>query len=210
METVLTKVADALSIQCPQFYETTIVDAETELGVFFITVGTRSTSGRSAYHFARDLLGSEWNRARARQIEKEEIAVALGAVVWAAQQIEDGKTPTEPSGDLFTEEHERFALYLESAPVVPFEQSPVAGVSLAHLAKVSGTAIGAFVGLNAASGAWLLITVPAGMIICAAAAGAGHGLEELIRERFRTTFKTGRSQVRAAPKEKKAPPDADA
>jgi hypothetical protein len=51
--------------------------------------------------------------------------------------------------------------------------------------KASGMGIGAYVGFVAAgSGPLLLITVPAGMIICGAAAGIGKAIEDGLYQRI--------------------------
>jgi hypothetical protein len=68
-------------------------------------------------------------------------------------------------------------------PCIVIEQSPPELASLAGLLKQGGgVAVGAFVGLHAASGPMLLVTVPAGIIIVGAAAGLGSALEAGLRD----------------------------
>jgi hypothetical protein len=82
----------------------------------------------------------------------------------------------------------RFSEYVTFAPVVPFEHSPLGGEALAKLlTRASGAGIGAGIGIMVAGGPTplLLITVPAGMIICGSAKGIADGLEEGLRYRVR-------------------------
>ena len=75
-----------------------------------------------------------------------------------------------------------FAAFFEE-PCIVIEQSPPELASLASLLKQGGgVAVGAFVGLHAASGPMLLVTVPAGMLIVGAAAGIGSALEAGLRD----------------------------
>jgi hypothetical protein len=80
-----------------------------------------------------------------------------------------------------------FAKALVEEPLVPFEQSPLGAVSLAGIARAGAVATGTYVGfIVAGSSPLLLITVPAGMIICGAAWGIGEGL----RRRFESLLST--------------------
>lgn len=89
--------------------------------------------------------------------------------------------------------HFAFAEYLISARIIPFEQSPLSAESLGNIAaSTSVTGVGAVVGyLIAGPTPLLLITVPAGIIICGAAAGVARGLEDGLRRRI-TRFIKGR------------------
>lgn len=80
-----------------------------------------------------------------------------------------------------------FAEYVSMTPVIPFENSPLSAESLgALLTKVGGYGVGAYIGFLIVGGSTplLLITVPAGMIICGAAAGISQGLEKGLKERI--------------------------
>jgi hypothetical protein len=70
--------------------------------------------------------------------------------------------------------------------LIPFQESPIDLHSLAELAvKATGVGLGAYAGFVASGGTPLvLITVPAGMILCGAAAGFGRALEEGLRTRI--------------------------
>ncbi|MFM0430496.1 hypothetical protein PQQ75_15925 [Paraburkholderia aspalathi] len=77
-----------------------------------------------------------------------------------------------------TDEQLRFATYLTDAPIIPFEHSPLTGVSLKEITKASGAAIGAYMGFVVGGSTPLLfITVPTGMLICGFAGGMAHGIE---------------------------------
>jgi hypothetical protein len=70
-------------------------------------------------------------------------------------------------------------------------------LSLADIAtKASPTAVGVYIGYEAAGGhtPLLLLTVPAGMIICGAAGGLARGLEEGIREKIKKMLSAKRSR----------------
>jgi hypothetical protein len=80
-----------------------------------------------------------------------------------------------------------FAEYITLAPLVPFEQSPLTGVSLGTIfATGSIGVIGASLGLVLAGGPTplLFITVPAGLIVCGAAMGVAEGLQQGLRRRL--------------------------
>jgi len=80
----------------------------------------------------------------------------------------------------------RFAECVSFERVIPIEQSPLIQESLAKLATTaSGVGIGAYIGFVAfGQSPLLLITVPAGIIICGAARGIGQALEEGLRDRI--------------------------
>jgi hypothetical protein len=83
-----------------------------------------------------------------------------------------------------TEIHLALADYLCHEDIIPFEQSPIGGVSLSALAKASGVAIGSYVGIVMGNGTpYLLLTVPAGIIVCSIAAGAGRALEKIVEKK---------------------------
>jgi hypothetical protein len=71
---------------------------------------------------------------------------------------------------------------------IPFEQSPLEGKTIESLitkAGSAGGAIGAYVGwIMAGNSPWLLITVPAGMILCGAASGVASGLNQGLKEKI--------------------------
>lgn len=80
----------------------------------------------------------------------------------------------------------KFAEYISMTAVFPFENSPLKAESIGSLlTKAGGYGAGAYIGFAVAGTTPLLfIAVPAGMIICGAAAGIAQGLEEGLRERI--------------------------
>lgn len=72
----------------------------------------------------------------------------------------------------------QFAQYLTFAPIVPFEQSPLGAQSIAEAVTKAGGmgTAGVAVGVFATTEPSLLITVPAGIIVCKAASHVGDGV----------------------------------
>jgi len=79
-----------------------------------------------------------------------------------------------------------FAEHLAFSRVVPFEQSPLELDSIVNLVtNASGVSVGAYVGfVTVGVSPLLFLTVPAGMILCGAAAGVAKALEEGLQERL--------------------------
>jgi hypothetical protein len=81
-----------------------------------------------------------------------------------------------------------FASLVAYTNLIPFEQSPLEATSLASILVKGGTlsasGVGAFVGwvVAAHTTPLLLVTVPAGMIICGAASGVAAGLQQGLRD----------------------------
>jgi hypothetical protein len=90
-----------------------------------------------------------------------------------------------PSSD-----HLGFAHELLKSSRIPFEESPLTGVSLEQLiAKASPTGLGALVGWAVAGNTpFLFIYVPAGIIIVSCAVGIGGGLREGLQARIKKLF----------------------
>jgi hypothetical protein len=77
-----------------------------------------------------------------------------------------------------------FAEYVTLEKLVPFEESPLEAQSFANIATTASPwVVGAVVGFIAAgpTAPLLLVTVPAGIILCQAAKAAAEGLEYQIR-----------------------------
>jgi hypothetical protein len=87
----------------------------------------------------------------------------------------------------FAKSKSDFVAYLLRKPIVPFENSPLSADSLFDIVtKATGTGIGAYIGFVVAGNSpLLLVSVPAGMVICGAASGLAKGLEEGLRARVR-------------------------
>jgi hypothetical protein len=76
-----------------------------------------------------------------------------------------------------------FAQYLAYAPVVPFESSPLSPKSLSDLATAGG-GIGGALGAYLTGDPLLLVTIPAGIIVCGAARGVSQALEIGLRSKI--------------------------
>ena len=91
--------------------------------------------------------------------------------------IEDERTYTS-SRDI-----KAFTDYVLNEDVIPFERSPLSGESLLKAVKLPAVGMGAYIGFVAVGASPLLfISVPAGMILIAASAGAAKALEETVYE----------------------------
>jgi hypothetical protein len=75
-----------------------------------------------------------------------------------------------------------FAQYVAYAPVVPFESSPLTPKSLSELAAAGGS-IGGALGAYVTGDPLLLLTIPAGIIVCGAARGVSQALEIDLRSK---------------------------
>lgn len=75
-----------------------------------------------------------------------------------------------------------FAQYVAYAPVVPFESSPLTPKSLSELAAAGG-GIGGALGAYVTGDPLLLLTIPAGIIVCGAARGVSQALEIGLRSK---------------------------
>lgn len=93
-----------------------------------------------------------------------------------------------------------FAEQLAFACDIPFENSPLSGETLIKLVtKATGAGIGAFAGFVAfGTSPFLLIMVPAGMVLCGAAKGIAEALESGLRERLTDWLKGKRKRGKAA------------
>jgi hypothetical protein len=179
----------------PQFYATTIQGEHQDSTVYMLAVPTRSLpefvrcsdDGSPAPGLIADCLGLK----ELSTLRDDQMVDAVGGILLYAADAEHHRhaSPIDYLTDRVNFHVPRrgtLANYLVEANVLPFEQSPLQGLSLQEIAKTSGTALGAYIGYMSAAGdvPLLLITVPAGMVIVGAASGLAHGLEEGIRRRI--------------------------
>jgi hypothetical protein len=96
---------------------------------------------------------------------------------------------------VFAKADMEFAENLSFECDLPFENSPLTGEVLVRLVtKATGAGVGAFAGFVAfGASPLLLVTVPAGMILCGAAKGVADALESGLRERLTNYLKGKRS-----------------
>ena len=164
-------------METTQIYETTVAEPGLGLSFHYVVVPVRS--------FPEGELPEAWELAGELDLDwRYEVATVSDLPLAIVQVLRD-----EDLGDF--EEARRapereFAETLAFGEVVPFELSPLGAESLAGVVlKGGGIAAGAAVGI--ASGGptpLLLITVPAGMILCGAAAGVAAALEQGLRQRL--------------------------
>lgn len=172
-----------------RLHETYVTDAESNLDARFASVSGSSIAEpyrlqRGVTTLAYDLDFESPQRVTLSQMPAA-LTLALSQQSGAASHgawAEWLAAAAAHEGDIFY----RFAEYLSYADIVPFASSPLELHSLASIAATaSPLGIGAAVGFAVfGSSPLLLVGVPAGIIICGAAAGVSRALEEGLRERL--------------------------
>lgn len=139
-----------------------------------------------------EALGStEWFEAR--EEDQIPIFIALGlereAFVLAVGEEGYEGLLREPKEENISDERSlEFAREVFFQPLIPLTQSPLKLDSLSNLVRYAG--VGATVGFIAVMGCpMVLITVPAGIILCGAAKGIGKALSEGFREQILLFFR---------------------
>jgi hypothetical protein len=192
-----------------QYYETTIQDNDSNLSAHVIVVPRRSLpesrvvltgSMESETLEEPEYLMRQLGFWPIREINPDQIPLLLAALLshvadlWgpitdtsfeAARYYNVTQILENPNAVPIPNADRAFAEYLSFERLIPFEQSPLDSLSLDQIAKASGVTIGAYIGFVVAGPTPLLfLTVPAGMIICGAAAGIGAGLQTGLRQRL--------------------------
>jgi hypothetical protein len=190
-----------------QMYQTIIVDDQTDASFFFYSVPSRSLLEPSLLADSRlafSRLGVQPTMILTSANDDLEFAIAnllrYARIAPIAAWMDDRSAHPAPQalsektkqfGWLAMLEEAEFARYLVVEPAVPFENSPLSGLSLHDIAKSSGVAVGAYIGcVMAGNTPLLLVTVPAGMVICGVASGVAHGLEEMLYARIKDLMKS--------------------
>jgi len=203
------RVGEPGLIEPTQFYETEIAARGTDLAVRFIVLPTPPNTPAGEWINPGIVLP----QLELRQLSQEPLSpsllpAAIASLLQAAEAPEPHDRYAVEHLDLvvhyptqFVHDHPdvaAFSEYVAFAPVVPIEQSPLSTAALGQLLTVGG--IGGGIGLLAAGGPTplLLVTVPVGIILCAAAKGAGEGLADGLRHRIRQWMGVPASQ-QAAP-----------
>jgi hypothetical protein len=182
-----------------QFYETTIHDRDSARAFSFVVVPARSVRDREVP--PADLVAHQLGFRDAPEARPRRWPPVGRVAPWLlpfAIDLALGRDEEEfyRWGPFFLEEHlfgprhrraERagpsaFAQYLAYAPVVPFESSPLAPKALSDLAAAGG-GIGGALGAYVTGDPLLLLTIPAGIVVCGAARGVGQALEIGLRAR---------------------------
>lgn len=161
-------------MELTQLYETTLAEAGLGLSFSVLVVPARSFPEGHTPELP-DLAGSLELDLQTGPQSVAELPSAIVAVLRG--EISQGSRAGEP-------EYE-FAEAVAFDEVIPFEFSPLDARSLASIVTGSGAA-GAAVGFVVGAGVppLLLITVPAGMIVCGAAAGIAAALEQGLKTRL--------------------------
>ena len=187
-------------MKIPQFYETTIISKHPDIGLHFVTLPARSipefgdpafkfninTFQRIAFERLDIYEDSEVSVADLKRRLLELVLKVYEAGVRDEQRgYGEGGVATLPQQDSTLEVRVEATKLVEAVftmPVIPFEQSPLDAESLNKILTASGTGFGAYVGFVVSGGTPLaLVLVPAGMIICGAAAGIGDGLYKRLK-----------------------------
>lgn len=178
-----------------QTYESSISDALGNWGFSFLVIPRRSLEVHQLSTDFTAVCGELDLDSVQSQSELDPLFLpfAITAILLAEKTemsaIEIFDTPLSQLEPSLQDEHDRafvFAKDAAFADVIPFEQSPLEATSLVStLIKGGGTGVGAFIGwVLAGPTPLLLITVPAGMILCGAASGVAAGLQQGLKERI--------------------------
>jgi hypothetical protein len=170
-------------VELIQTYETTVTEPGTGLAFSFLVVPSRSFPDGDTP--PADDLTHSLEIYDAEQLEPSALALLTGVVaLLRSSNATSGwrEELSERTHDPYVPERE-FAEIVTFGEVVPIEHSPLGAESLAGiLTKAGGGAVGLIVGVASSGGTpLLLLTVPAGMILCGAAAGIASALEQGLR-----------------------------
>jgi hypothetical protein len=159
-----------ITLAATQFYESTVYDRDGDDGFTFITLPRRALSDElsevvlekgipsHAYIFVLFLDPTESEPVKALDADS-----LLGLVDMAR-----GVTG-----------HDNFTQYLVNEAIIPFEASPLQTKSLVEITSTAGAT--AALGYFASEHPLILVTLPAGIIICGAALGVSEALQRGLR-----------------------------
>ena len=174
-----------------QLYETTIVDTDSGLDAHCVILPARSLQLPTEENESiLEALGLKFKG----RIPPGQLQLFIHWLVSTGfvEEVSEGWAISLQKKETPTREQLAFAEYLVCARTIPFENSPLSPESLGNIAT-SGVAVGAFVGYVLAGHTPLLfLAVPAGMVLCGAAAGVGKALEEGLRERLLTILSSSK------------------
>jgi len=164
-----------------QLYDTTIASSGSDLATRFLVIPKRSLSDKQVLNSWSDLAARLELSVLERSSDVSVPRFALTSILLDEyadpahlrfRALLRGESPHAPLAvDQFVER-------LTADNLIPFEESPLAAMSLLDIAKmVAGGGTGAIIGLVAAGPTpLLLITVPLGIVLCGAAPGVGKAL----------------------------------
>ena len=171
-----------------QSYETTVADKTNGYELRFLVIAQKSLSLSVRHNEAamKAALESTLGLQGTRSISASALPQAIVGMLRAdeeevefqelqANALLDHLLSASPPAPVTTTDTKllEFAEHVAFSPLVPFEESPLGLVSLASKAAAlskNGVALGAFIGVIAGGATpLLLLTVPAGIILCATA-----------------------------------------
>ena len=176
---ILTEAAETQRVATPtvdvsQFFDTTVAERRLGSAIRFISVPARAVTAPDTLLDPQSVMHVLGFESVQMLNSADELSSALAKMVNSG--VVEGADPTEAAD---------FTAYCLSKPLIPFEQSPLELTSLTGLLTAPAMGIGAFVGYVAGGGTPLIIvTVPAGMVICGAAAAVAKGLETGLQYRL--------------------------
>jgi hypothetical protein len=167
------------TMRAGEWFTGDVVDATSGAGLTFYFVSHKDTTSR----LTLEEVSADLELRDFATVGPGRDVSTLDAVV----QVLLGNAPEDETWPLnrpVPDEIRVFADYLLSEPVVPVRTNPL---SLANLAAiVSGAGVGAGIGFAMGGPTPLLIiTIPAGIVIGAAATGAGYGLRDGLHWKIR-------------------------
>lgn len=177
-----------------QTYESVIASPSDEWKLAFLVVPRRSVSvALGEDEITPEIVMSGLNAAEIPIHSSDETSVANQLSNFLIEhrnyvRSQRGDFPEKgPELNRLSESSFRFASMVVSEAAIPFEESPLGGTSIAALLQKAGSAggatVGAYVGwVIVGNSPWLLITVPAGMVLCGAASGIASGLQQGLKE----------------------------
>ena len=177
----------------PQFFESTVIDPKFRFAAQFLVVPARTfESSEIPGEDVRRTADAFGIRPVAELTEPHELVSALTLTL--ADLDPDAVTAADISNlaDSFTPIRDFAHIVVNEAPI-PFERSPLEGLTLSAIADFSATGIGALLGFKAVAagvlpGLVLVVAVPTGIVFCVAAKHLGDGIGLWLRDRiYRTT-----------------------
>lgn len=180
-----------------QIFETTILSDVSDHALHLVVVPSRTfICSDMTVHVEKVVEGLALQKLTLPPINASSLSLALATLaapaVPSAERIAHLMAALQPvpvtiaPAPVITATDKAFGERAAYSDLVPFEQSPIDLESLGNLVvQASGAGIGAYAGFVIAGPTpLLLITIPAGMILCGAAKGIADALEQGLRERL--------------------------
>lgn len=176
-----------------QYYDTVVEDRETGSALRYIVIPARSFKNtatlrdrkmlaqRLRFEVIQQLSASDLPRALLATLLEDRTEIAFTTFQWKFNR------PAEIAPSKTDELRLAFAEYAAYEKLIPFEESPLSPEALASVAlRGSGAAAGAMAAYVAFGNTPLVfVAVPAGMILCGAAAGLAKALHDGLEQQVR-------------------------